>query len=359
MKIDSFTIHSQTYNQQSLTELCNRKFSDKDTPLWEKEVYGFILQWLDDSDIIIQYSSGTTGKSKMIRLKKQDMVHSAENTCRFFSLTRGQSAGLCLPMEYIAGKMMVVRCIVAGLDLFITEPASKPVFQNTGMIDFCAMVPFQVMNSFSGKNSQPLIRILIIGGAEISKELESMVKESHTEVYSTYGMAETCSHIALKRINGRNPDKWYKTLPGIKIETDHRNCLVIKASYLPAPVITNDRVEIGGNGRFRWIGRFDNLINSGGIKVVPEEIESGLADKTGMEFALVGLPDPELGQRLVLVTEKNKETISDEEIRKQLMDMFPSKLIPKVIIRIEKFPRNNSFKIDRQALARLIFSFNS
>ena len=130
MKIDSLTIHDHTYSSQSLSELCNSRIRNDDTPSWEKEVYAFLLQWLDDSDTIVQYSSGTTGKSKMIRLQKLAMVRSAESTCRFFNLTRGQTAGLCLPMEYIAGKMMVVRSIVCGLNLFITEPRSKPVFQD-------------------------------------------------------------------------------------------------------------------------------------------------------------------------------------------------------------------------------------
>lgn len=355
MKIDSLTIHNHTYSQHSLTELCDSKISHGETPAWEKEVYGFILQWLDDSDTIIQYSSGTTGKSKLIRLHKMAMIRSAESTCRFFQLIRGQNAALCLPMEYIAGKMMVVRSIVCGLNLYLTEPRSKPDFHDMERIDFCAMVPFQVINTWSSSENLPAIRILIIGGAEISGELEKLVKDVPVEVYATYGMAETCSHIALRRINGQNPEKSYKALPGIKLETDRRNCLVIYAPYLPAPVITNDQVHLEGNGRFRWIGRFDNLINSGGIKVVPEEVESALADKTGIEFALIGLPDPQLGQRLVLVTEKKKETFSDDEIRTELALFIPARLMPKAIIRIENFPRNASFKIDRLELAKLLY----
>jgi O-succinylbenzoic acid--CoA ligase len=355
MKIDALTIHNLTYSQESLTDLCNSKISNPLVQFWEKEVYAFILQWLGDSETIIQYSSGTTGKSKMIRLQKTAMVKSAESTCRFFSLTRGQTAALCLPVEYIAGKMMVVRSIVCGLNLFITEPKSKPEFQDIEKIDFCAMVPFQATNTFLTNGDLPPIRILIIGGAEISRELEKLVKDIPVEVYATYGMAETCSHIALRRINGPHPDKSYKALPGIKLETDQRNCLVIKAPYLPFPVITNDQVHLEGNGQFRWIGRFDNLINSGGIKVVPEEVESDLADKTGIEFALIGLPDPKFGQRLVLVTEKSKETISDEAIRKELARLIPAKLLPKSIVRIEKFPRNASFKIDRLKLIRSIY----
>jgi O-succinylbenzoic acid--CoA ligase len=352
MKIDSLTIQSHTYNQESLTELCNSRIRSDVTPIWEKEVYEFILQWLNDEETIIQFSSGTTGKSKMIRLQKLAMVRSAESTCRFFYLTRGQTAMLCLPMEYIAGKMMVVRSIVCALDLYTTEPKSEPDFHNIEKIDFCAMVPFQVTNKWTSKGDLPPIRILIIGGAEISKELENLVKDIPVEVYATYGMAETCSHIALRRINGPDPDKSYKALPGINIETDERNCLVIKASYLPGPVITNDHVHLEGNGRFRWIGRFDNLLNSGGIKVVPEEVESTLVEKTGIEFALIGIPDPKLGQRLILVTEKNSETISDDAIRAELAMIIPAKIMPKEIVRIKKFPRNTSFKIDRLKLAR-------
>jgi o-succinylbenzoate---CoA ligase len=355
MKIDSLTIHDHTYSSQSLSELCNSRIRNDETPSWEKEVYAFLLQWLDDSDTIIQYSSGTTGKSKMIHLQKLAMLRSAESTCRFFNLKRGQTAGLCLPMEYIAGKMMVVRSIVCGLSLVLTEPRSRPVFKDTGMIDFCAMVPFQVVNTWTSAVDIPPVRILIIGGAEISGELETLVKDIPADVYATYGMAETCSHIALRRINGPQPETWYQALPGIRLESDNRGCLVIKAPYLPGPVITNDQVQLSGKGQFRWIGRFDNLIISGGIKVVPEEVESLLENKTGIEFALIGLPDPKLGQRLVLVTEKNKEIISDDAIRKELGLAFPPKLMPKNIVRIEKFPRNASFKIDRLKLAKLLY----
>lgn len=355
MKIDSLTIHNHTYNQQSLTELCHVKVKSDDTPPWEKEVYGFILQWLDDSDSIIQYSSGTTGKAKMIRLQKQAMVKSAESTCRFFQLTRGHTAALCLPMEYVAGKMMVVRSLVCGLNLHITEPRSKPDFTGMENIDFCAMVPFQVINTWSSKSEIPPVRILIIGGAEISSELENLVKDIPVEVYATYGMAETCSHIALRRINGSHPESWYKALPGIKLETDQRQCLVIKASYLPGPVKTNDQVQLSGNGLFRWMGRFDNLINSGGIKISPEEVEAALMGKTGIEFALIGLPDPNLGQRLVLVTEKTKDAIPDIKILSELALLIPAKVLPKKIIRIGKFPRNASFKVDRLSLARHVY----
>jgi o-succinylbenzoate---CoA ligase len=355
MKIDSLTIHHHTYSQESLTELCHVKIRDDETPAWEKEVYAFILQWLDNSDSIIQNSSGTTGKSKVIRLPKLAMIKSAESTCRFFNLTRGQTAALCLPMEYIAGKMMVVRSIVCGLNLYITEPRSNPVFHDIEKIDFCAMVPFQVTSTWPAKNDFPPVRILIIGGAEISKELEKLAGDIPAEVYATYGMAETCSHIALKRINGSHPDKLYKALPGIKLETDQRNCLVIKASYLPSPVITNDQVRLEANGQFRWIGRFDNLINSGGIKVAPEEVEAVLADKTGVEFALIGLPDPAFGQRLVLVTEKDRETLADDAILSELATLIPAKLMPRKIVRIAKFPRNQSFKIDRLMLARSVY----
>jgi o-succinylbenzoate---CoA ligase len=355
MKIDSLTIHHHTYHQESLTELCDSKIRNEETPAWEKEVYGFILQWLDNSDTIIQYSSGTTGKSKMIKLPKLAMVTSAESTCGFFKLTRGQTAALCLPMEYIAGKMMVVRSIVCGLNLFITEPKSKPDFHDIESIDFCAMVPFQVTNTWPATGDLPNFRILIIGGAEISKELEKLAKDIPAEVFATYGMAETCSHVAVKRINGPNPDKSYRALPGIKLDTDQRNCLVINAAYLPSPVITNDQVRLEANGQFRWIGRFDNLINSGGIKVVPEEVEAALLEKTGVEFALIGLPDPEFGQRLALVTEKDQKTLADYVILSELAKLIPAKLMPKKIVRIAKFPRNQSFKIDRLELARLLF----
>jgi o-succinylbenzoate---CoA ligase len=347
-------INQHPFNQPELIQLADRKIRDDHTPVWEKSVFEFIRSWFDPSGSIIQYSSGTTGKSKKIILPKRSMWQSAENTCRFFDLKKGQTAVLCLPVDYIAGKMMIVRCLAGGLNLQLAEPRSKPDLRGIDNITFCAMVPLQVINTWSGPESPPAVQTLIIGGAEISRELEDLVRDIPVEVYATYGMAETCSHIALRKVNGENADSWYQALPGIDLETDTRNCLVIRAAYLPAAVVTHDVVELAGNGRFRWLGRYDNLINSGGIKIAPEEIESVIAQKYGMANALIGLPDIKLGQRLVLVMENIRDPKLEPVLKLELEQLLPPSVIPKSIIWIEKFPRNKAFKIDRPGLVDLV-----
>ena len=351
----SLSINHRPFGQAELTEYSGWKIRDENTPPWEREVYQFIHDWLEDSPAIVQYSSGTTGRSKKIVLQKQSMIRSAENTCRHFNLNPGQTALLCLPTRYIAGKMMVVRSMVGGLNLQLIEPRSRPDLSGTGTIDFCAMVPLQVMNSIHPAGGFPPIHKLIIGGAEILPELESQIRKVSVDAYATYGMSETCSHIAVRRINGPRPEPYYHAMPGIELETDERGCLVIKADYLPAPVVTNDRVHLEGTDRFLWLGRYDNLINSGGIKIVPEEVESAIADKTGLACALIGIPDIKLRQRLVFVAEKNKIIAPDSLILSELQKLLPTKLQPGKIIWVDKFPRNKAMKLDRRKLAKQVY----
>ncbi|NTV84510.1 MAG: AMP-binding protein [Bacteroidales bacterium] len=291
---------------------------------------------------------------KILTLQKKYMIWSAENTCRYFRLDPGQTALLCLPVDYIAGKMMVVRCFVGGLNLYMTEPRSTPDLTGMTGIDFCAMVPVQVTNSFSNKMSYPSIQKLIVGGTGITAELENLVRDIPVQVFATYGMAETCSHIAVRRMNGPHPEPFYQALPGIELNTDERNCLVIKTSSLPAPLITNDQVQMTGENRFRWIGRIDNLINIRGRKVVPEEVESAVLEKTGLECALIGLPDQKHGQRLVFIAE-GKTGVKESLIISELKKLLPPKLQPGKIVWIEKLPRNKAFKLDRPKLVDMVY----
>jgi O-succinylbenzoic acid--CoA ligase len=167
-------------------------------------------------------------------------------------------------------------------------------------------------------------------------------------------MAETCSHVALRKISAPAPQPDYHALPGVELSVDDRGCLVITADYLPETIVTNDLAELTGPGSFRWIGRFDNLINSGGVKVVPEELESRIREMTGQECAVIGLPDRKLGQKLVLVIEKSKDPTREIMIMAELKLLLPHKLQPKEIIGVEKFPRNPALKLDRRILTKMV-----
>jgi O-succinylbenzoic acid--CoA ligase len=355
MKSASLTFNHRQYDNKALKHFAEGKVSGVNTPDWEKEIFRFILDWMNDSPVIVQYSSGTTGRSKKLQLQKTAMMRSAEATCRFFNLTREQTALLCLPVEYIAGKMMVVRCLQAGLNLAIVEPKAAPDISAVENIDFCAMVPLQVYNLRNNLGFLQRIRKLLVGGAEITPELVSLASAFSAEVFASYGMAETCSHIALRRLNGPEKQEDYHALPDISLGQDERGCLVIEAAYLPHKVITNDLVNFTGPDSFVWMGRFDNLINSGGIKIVPEELEMRIQEQTGLSCAIIGLPDLKHGQRLVLVAEKANSAFKESGIKSEIQKFLPPPLQIKDIILIEKLPRNSALKVDRKRLAGMVY----
>lgn len=347
-------LNNKIYTINDLNELCEGIVSDNSVPLWEKNIYSFILDWLDDKEYIEQKSSGTTGKPKLLKIPKESMILSAKNTCDFFDIRFGQTALLCLPVEYIAGKMMIVRAIVGGLNLLYTEPTSLPDITGFGTIDFCAMVPLQAYNSLNSVETLRRIKKLIVGGAEIRDELEVMLRDLTIEVYATYGMAETCSHVATRRISGTAYERFYNAIPGVKFSADDRSCLIINAKFLNHEVVTNDVIDLVDEKSFRWIGRYDNLINSGGIKIVPEEIETIVSKATGLDCAIMGVPDKQLGQKVILILEKGGSETTEEEIQTILETELPKRFQPKEIFFIEELPRNHAFKVDRNKLSNQI-----
>jgi O-succinylbenzoic acid--CoA ligase len=351
---ETLTINGKRLTYKELQHTARQTARDDQVPDWERKVYRFIAEWLGNAEHIIQFSSGTTGKSKRISLPKQSMTASAENTCRFFDLKKGDAALLCLPVDYIAAKMMIVRSFVGGLNLLIREPRGIPDLSGPDSIDFCAMVPYQVMQSMAAHNHLDPVKKLIIGGAEISRELDMRLQNITTEVFATYGMAETCSHVAVRRVNGPFAEREYQALPGVDLEKDDRGCLVIRASYLPLPVVTNDLVEFTGPGSFKWMGRLDNLINSGGIKIIPEELENLVAEKTGLFCTCTGAPDPKLGQKLVMVFEKSTSHTTSTKLKAMLQDLLPVHYQPRHILHVDTIPRNMSMKVDRLRLSEMV-----
>jgi O-succinylbenzoic acid--CoA ligase len=164
-------------------------------------------------------------------------------------------------------------------------------------------------------------------------------------------MAETCSHVATRRISGTAYERYYNAIPGVKFSCDDRKCLVINADFLKSEIVTNDVVDLIDDQTFRWIGRYDNLINSGGIKIVPEEIETIVSKVTGLDCAIMGVPDKKLGQKVILILEKGGSETTEEEIQSLLETELPKRFQPKEIIFIEELPRNHAFKVDRNKLA--------
>lgn len=321
---------------------------------FEKQVLEFVEEWFSPSTSLKVQTSGSTGTPKIFEVEKERMRYSAKMTCDFLGLKKGDTALLCLPVEYISGKMMLVRAIERGLKLIVRNPSISPLENLNHEVDFCAMTPLQVENSL-GKIH--LIKNLIIGGASVSEKLKmaichSLFANSQQRIYETYGMSETLSHIALKSIFP-NDENGFKCLNGVEISQDERGCLVVNAPKLnPEKLITNDLVELENNKEFRFLGRIDNIINSGGAKIFPEMLEALVKKIIPNEVVFVGLRDEILGQKLVLIVE-GKES---ETIRHKLFAIVYEKPFhrPKEIIFIEKIPRTPNGKVNRLELFNFI-----
>lgn len=344
-------LNDKLFSLEDLREYA-QDMNQQEIPAWEKNIFAFIIEFLDEKDFIIQRSSGTTGNPKSFQLSKRAMIESAKLTTQVLDLKFAQKALLCLSVDYIAGKMMIVRALVAGLNLFWEEPSSMPSLARYGKIDFCSMVPLQVFNSFSNYEFFKNIGTLLIGGAEIRNELKAMFRQVPNKTYETYGMAETCSHVALRLISGENPDKYFKTLPGITVDIDDRSCLIIQAPFLNEPITTNDVIELVDKEHFVWKARYDNLINTGGIKIKPEEIEVEISKVLEIDFSVIGLPDEKLGQKIALVIE-SESPVNEKELQDVLKESLEQHMIPKVIFYVKNLPRNAAYKIERNKLQNM------
>lgn len=348
------TLNSIYYSLEDLVDFCLFELISKDLPAWQKEIYGFIVEFISPTEFITQPTSGTTGGVKYIEITKKEMIGSAKLTTQFFGLSPDKNALHCLPMKYIAGKMMVVRAFVSGMNLILTQPLGKPDISSHGTIDFCAMVPLQVSNFLENQENLDPIKTLIVGGSEIDSTLQKKLEDIPTEVYETFGMTETCSHIALRKVNGIDSTNYFVALKRVRLRKDKRGCLVIKAPFLTRKIVTNDMVELVRRNQFKWLGRYDNIINSGGIKIHPETLEQEIEKIIHKEVVVTSEPDNLLGQKVVLVVETGEAEINETQILKVLKQGLPKHLVPKKIIVTTKFPRNNALKIDRKKLITIL-----
>ena len=319
-------------------------------------MYSFLEGWFSKELTIDVQTSGSTGKPKIIKLKKEYMINSAKATGTFFNLPENTTALLCLSVDYIAGKMMFVRALTLGWHLDVVEVSSNPLFSIDKDYDFCAMVPMQLQNSL-GKLHK--IKKLIIGGGAVDNSLLKKIQSEKTEIFATYGMTETITHIAVKPLNSfRHVElvsaSHYKVLPNIKTSTDARGCLVIDAPKISdKEIITNDLVKIISDTEFEWLGRVDNVINSAGVKLIPEQIEEKLSKIIDSRFFVAGIPDELFGEKLVLIIEGDNKT---EKLKTQILNLpFIKKFeIPREVYAVEKFIDTDTKKINRRATLKSI-----
>lgn len=330
---------------------------------FETSTFSFIQNWFGPADTFIQQTSGSTGTPKPITIGRQQMIASAQLTQQALQLQPGDTALVCLDTEFIAGKMMIVRSLVADMKIMAVNPALNPFRELPvdASIDFTALVPYQlheILQSFQAHRLNSIKNILV-GGAALSGETRKNLSKFSSRIYATYGMTETVSHIALQAINGPLASEYFALLPGITINVDDRGCLEISAPYLGEKVVTNDIVEIKNASKFKWLGRADNIINSGGIKIIPEKIEAEIQKlfnrlKIENRFFLSSISDPALGNKLILLIEGNLPPWVIENIKLSLQENLSRHEIPKEYYANIDFVLTKNGKINRAETTRKI-----
>ncbi|MBT8262513.1 MAG: AMP-binding protein [Bacteroidia bacterium] len=315
----------------------------------EASVVRFLEQWLDFNETVSVKTSGSTGDPKVIELRKEHMINSAKATAAYFKTGVNTRALLCLSADYIAGKMMLVRAMVLGWDLHIVTPSKDSLTEYDNDYDFVAMVPYQVWHSLESLGK---VKKLIIGGGRIPAELETKLQEVSTEAFATYGMTETSTHVAVRRLNGPARSDSFSALPDVKFSVDERNCLLINApNILDHPLTTNDVVTLNSPTNFNWHGRYDNVINSGGIKIYPEIVEAKLSSDISNNFLIASEKDEELGERVIMVYEGNER--SAPNLSEAFRKLEPHER-PKRVYSLSRFVYTETGKLKRQDVLKVL-----
>ncbi|MCR5130593.1 MAG: AMP-binding protein [Prevotella sp.] len=327
----------------------------------------FLTEWNDGNERLLVHTSGSTGQPKPLWVEKVRMLASARMTCDFLGLKNGDTALLCMPLDYIAGKMMVVRSLDRGLKLINVEPSGHPLkaipFCSNGegkIIDFAAMVPLQVWNSLqvaAEREELRQVRHLLIGGGAIDKRMAEALHDFPYAVWSSYGMTETLSHIALRRLNGPESSEWYTPLPGVNVSLGEEGCLMIEAPLVCAErLVTNDLAEIrethssgSSSVEFRILGRRDNVVCTGGVKIQTEEVERKLADHISVPFLITKRRDEKFGEVVVMLYEGS----NDESLRAICQQVLPKYEQPRQFISVIHLPLTETGKPARKEAERI------
>lgn len=311
----------------------------------------FYKQWEAGETHFELKTSGSTGEPKNIELKKEWMIWSAKNTAKKLNINSSDKILCCIPVDKVGGLMMLVRAKVWGIDIEITEPSLNPLQQNTAanIISLTPLQLFHVMADNTSLSQLLTFKHVIIGGGELSPNIENKIKSlnSKTIFWHSYGMTETYSHIALRNIQ---TDTDFTIFEDVLIKTNNQGCLMIKCPFHDSYIETTDIVEILDKHQISIKGRYDNIINTGGVKLNPEIIESLIYANTSIHdvFYISSIKDESLGEKIVLVC-LNKSVFENEDFN--FLKSYNKYAIPKQIIEIEKFPINAGLKIDRRGLA--------
>lgn len=325
---------------------------------WEQDIITFALEWLDERNSFFWVpTSGSTGAARKISVSRKQMVQSALATGDHFNLQPGNKVLLALPAHFIAGKMMIVRAMVLGLDLYYLPPEISVIEYVTEDFDFCALIPLQLQFAIDHELHHQIekIKMIIIGGAPLSADYQEKIKYLKPHFFATYGMTETITHIAIKSLNRPESSHHYSCLPGIAIDKDENDCLRIFSDRLPQKVIqTHDRIKLISDQEFDILGRADFVINSGGLKIQPEEIEAELKSLIKFEFMIGYKQDALLGQKLVLMIEAQEGQVDTEKIFEQMKSKLAKNHVPKEIVLVPKLFRTENHKMDRLRNVKLL-----
>jgi O-succinylbenzoic acid--CoA ligase len=315
---------------------------DSNTPL-----YRFFSDWIEGKETFAVQTSGSTGAPHSRIINRQQMERSASTTLSYLRLEEGTDALLCLPVQFIAGMMMIVRAWVGKMNLIMVHPDRNPLKNLTSRPGFAAMTPMQVQATLDAGEIKFFPEKLIIGGAPLSVELADALRGIDAEIYQTYGMTETITHIAMQPISPQyHPD--LIPLPGVQISRDDRGCLVARTPWTNEPVITNDLIDLHPDGSFRWLGRTDHVINSGGIKIIPEEYERKAGPIIQLPFFVYGMEHDLFGTQLVIFIESaNINTAGEEEIKQNIRNSEHKLLVPSKVVFLPEFIYTETGKINR------------
>ncbi len=350
-----FTFEGKAYSKETLDDFKHDILARANDDASLMHIYTFLQEWFNDSDTIEVQSSGSTGLCKVFQAQKKSMMESARRTCSFLSLKKGASVLLCMPLQFIGAKMIVVRALVAGLDLYCVPPSLYPMKDIDFSPDFVAMTPQQAactLKHTTERKRLENVKHLILGGMAVMPKLEKELFHFPNAVWLTYGMAETLSHIALRRLNTKDASSFFTPFEGITVFLSDNECLCIDApSICDTTLVTNDRAVVLDDGRFQILGRVDNVVNSGGIKIQIEEVEEKLSHALPMAFQLTSAPHDELGEQLVLLT----ETPCPDW--KKLCLGLAKYQVPKAHILVRQLPLTGSGKPDRHTAKKIAHDY--
>ncbi len=350
--IKSYLWQGKSYSKAELVHYL-RQQSEQTNSEFEKEIFEFALSWLNEKqNVFFVKTSGSTGIPKEIALERKHMEASAQATGSYLNLQPGQSCLLVLPASFIAGKMMIVRALELGLDFYFEPPKIDVLSQIQGNYDFVALIPPQILHVLKLNEWEKLNQFskIIVGGAALNDGYNELFQQLEASVFSTYGMTETITHVAMRPLNGLLKSNFFHCLPGITVSLNQEKCLVIHSDRLPQKTIeTNDLANILSDNSFEILGRTDHVINSGGLKISPESWEEKIKAYLPFEILLSYVDDEFLGQKLVLLVEAPSDSRTTETIRALIDQHFSAKYSPKHMLYLPQLFRTPNGKPDRKA----------